>query len=204
MSRGDARFLLAGLATLLLAACAGPSVRPGMPAATQLAAQDAREAALRAQGAAWQLEGRLAVSDGHDSGSGSLQWRQQGDAFSFTVHAPVTGKTWVLAGDAAHARLDGLPGGAVEGDDAGALLARELGWHVPVAELSEWVRGMRAPGPATIDFRADGLPASIDQAGWHIEYRDYATGHEPPLPRRVYASSGRYSVRLAIRTWSMP
>ncbi|MCK9539375.1 lipoprotein insertase outer membrane protein LolB [Dokdonella sp.] len=204
MNGAGLRAIAAGLAALLLAACAGPRVKPVLPTASLLAAQDAREAALRSKDASWQLEARLAVSDGRESGSGSLAWRQSGATFRFTVHAPVTGKTWVLAGDASHARLEGLPGGTVEGPDAAWLLERELGWHVPLAELSDWVRGMRAPGPAAITFRADGLPATIDQGGWHIEYRDYAQGHAPALPRRVYASRDSYSVRLAIRAWDMP
>jgi outer membrane lipoprotein LolB len=75
----------------------------------------------------------------------------------------VTGKTWTLAGTPSHAVLTGLRPQAIEGDDARALLERELGWQVPVAGLVDWVRGMRAPGTANIGFRPDGLPAAIIQ-----------------------------------------
>src|SRR5262249_18765980 len=82
---------------LVLAACATPPRVKTDDA--MLARQGERERALANQ-PSWQLAGRLGVSNAKDSGSGSLQWKQDGDAFRFSVHAPVTGKTWVLTGDA--------------------------------------------------------------------------------------------------------
>jgi outer membrane lipoprotein LolB len=182
---------------LALAACAAPRIKPD---ADLLARQSAREHALSMQ-SDWQLAGRLGVSDGRDGGSGSLEWRQDGGAFRFSVHAPVTGKTWVLSGDAHHVVLEGLRERPVEGSDAAALLERELGWHVPVAELTDWVRAARAQGDARIEFRGDGLPAVIEQDGWTIEYPDYDAAHTPPLPRKVFASRGAYRVRLSVSRW---
>jgi len=185
------------LAVFVLAGCAAPRIKPD---ADLLARQDARERALATQ-RTWQLEGRLGVSDGRDGGSGSLQWRQDGDAFHFSVHAPVTGKTWVLSGDPGHATLSGLREQPIEGADAAKLLERELGWHVPVAELTDWVRAARARGEARIEFRSDGLPAVIEQDGWKIEYPDYDSASQPPLPRRIFASRGDYRVRLSVSQW---
>jgi outer membrane lipoprotein LolB len=182
---------------LALAACAAPRVKTDD---ALLARQGERERALASQ-PSWQLVGRLGVSNAKDAGSGSLQWKQDGDAFRFSMHAPVTGKTWVLAGDAHHVVLEGLRERPVEGTDAAALLDRELGWHVPVAQLTDWVRAARAKGDAQIEFRNDGLPAVIEQDGWKIEYPDYDETHQPPLPRKVFASRGDYRVRLAVNAW---
>jgi outer membrane lipoprotein LolB len=191
-----------GACMLALGACATPRVRPVAADAALLAAQAAREQALAAH-ATWTLRGRLGVSDARDSGSGSLEWIQAGARFRFSVHAPVTGKTWVLAGDAQHAVLEGLRERPVEGGDAASLLERELGWRVPVAELADWARGLRAAGAARITFRADGLPAAIEQDGWTVEYLDWDESRDPPLPSKVFASKGDYKVRLAIREWAL-
>jgi len=199
MSRAGTR-AAAVAAALLLGACAGQPRKPPPPDASALAQQAARESMLAARDA-WSLRGRLGVSDGHDSGSGSLEWNQHGSTFRFSVHAPVTGKTWVLSGDDGHARLDGLREQAVESADAGSLLERELGWKVPVAELRYWVRGARSPGMASIEFREDGLPAVIVQGGWTVRYLDYDQAQDPPLPSKVFATRGDYKVRLAIREW---
>jgi outer membrane lipoprotein LolB len=185
---------------MLLAGCA-TAPRRIAPTNDLLARQTEREKTLAAQ-PAWQLTGRLGVSNGKDGGSGSLEWHQDGTAFRFAVHAPVTGKTWTLSGDAHHATLVGLRDAPIEGDDAAALLERELGWHVPVADLMFWARAARAPtGDATIDFRDDGLPATIRQDGWTIEYPDYDTARRPALPRKIFASSGPYRVRVSVGEW---
>ena len=182
---------------LALAGCATPKVKPD---ADLLARQTERERLIAAQ-PKWQLEGRLGVSDGRDGGSGSLQWHQDGDRYQFSVHAPVTGKTWVLSGDAHRAELKGFREQAIEGDSASALLERELGWHVPVSDLTSWVRGSRAKSEARIEFRGDGLPAVIEQDGWKVEYLDYDSSRQPPLPSRIFASRGDYRVRLAVKQW---
>lgn len=194
-----ARFLASGIVIgiALLQGCAAPRVKPD---ADLLARQSERENALAAH-RDWQLAGRLGVSDGHDGGSGSLEWKQDGEAFRFSVHAPVTGKTWVLSGDAHRAVLEGLRDRPIEGTDAAGLLERELGWHVPVSELTDWVRGARAHGDARIEFRSDGLPAVITEDGWTIEYPDYDSSHSPALPRKVFASRGDYRVRLSVSQW---
>jgi outer membrane lipoprotein LolB len=199
--RNGASALLAGpvLAALILAGCAAPVTRPDHAG---LAAQAAREQRLRAH-THWQLSGRLAVSGDGNGGSGSLDWQQAGRGYRFVMHAPVTGRTWELRGDATHAVLEGLRDGPVTGADAASLLERELGWHVPVARLGDWVRGLRAPGTAHITFREDGLPWEIRQAGWHIEYRDYDTDIDPPMPSRIFASKDGYRVRLAVRQWML-
>lgn len=199
-------FRVAALAAAaLIAACAGPRVKPPtVPAdAALLERQAVRERTLGAQ-TEWNLRGRLGVSDGRDSGSGSLEWSQRADAFRFSVHAPVTGKTWTLSGDANHATLQGLREQPIEAGDAQDLLQRELGWHVPVDELTHWVRGSRATPAARIAFRADGLPAEIDEGGWNVQYLDYDTSRDPPLPTKVFAARGEYRVRLAIREWNPP
>ena len=183
----------------LLAACAAPRIRPD---AVLLSAQDQREQSLLTQ-KNWSLNGRLAISGPSDSGSGSLDWLQQGEQFRFTVSAPVSGKTWTLSGDATRAELTGLGDRIPSASDASKLLERELGWRVPVVELAYWVRGVRAPGQADVIFGEDGLPAEFRQAGWKIEYRDYEKGHDPVLPRRIFASNGAYKVRLVIQQWEM-
>ena len=191
------RTVLLALLCALLAACAAPRLRPD---ADRMGAQEVRERRVSAV-EDWSLHGRMAISGPQDSGSGTLDWLQQGSTFRFALSAPVSGKTWTLSGDADHAELTGLRTQPVRGANASDLLASELDWKVPVGELAYWVRGIRAPGPADIVFREDGLPAEFHQDGWIIEFRDYASEQDPPLPRKIFASNGDYKVRLVVQTW---
>jgi len=198
--RGVARGLVILLAGAL-AACANPARRPADAAA--LARQSEREAQLALQ-PEWSLDGRLAVSGGGEGGSGTLRWEQRVDSYRLEVQAPVTRQTWRLVVDPGISRLEGLEGGPREDSDAIALLAREVGWALPLADLGAWVRGARGAGPAQIEFAEDGLPARLTQHGWQVDYRDWDRSREPALPLRVFAQRGDQRVRLVVARWLDP
>ncbi len=181
------------LIAALLASCAAPRLRPD---AERMSALEQREQILLAR-QGWSLQGRMAISGPKDSGSGSLEWTQQGETFRFSLSAPVSGKTWTLSGDNQHAELTGLHPQTVIGTSAAEILGQD-------EELAYWVRGIRAPGKAEVVFAADGLPVEIRQSGWTIEFRDYESVQDPVLPRRIFANNAEYKVRLVIQRWVEP
>ncbi len=193
------RSLAALMGLVLIAACAPVRTRE-TPAS--LAGQAAREAQL-ALHTHWALSAHIFVSDGADNnGSGDLVWKQTGEHYDFTLRAP-TGKTWKLSGDARQALLEGVDRQPIQGSDPERLLRERLGWDVPVAGLSAWVRGMRRPDQrATLEFNAQDLPDVLDQDGWRIEYRDWFADRTPSLPRKVFASRGAARVKMSIDSWS--
>ncbi|MEO8671322.1 MAG: lipoprotein insertase outer membrane protein LolB [Tahibacter sp.] len=190
----------AGLAGLLLslAACA-PLRTHGDPAG--MAAQTDREHVLQSR-PRWSLVGRIAVSNGEDGGNAQVEWMQVGESCDLRVTAPVTGKTWHLAADQRQATLDGVGATRLTDRTAATLLEREVGWHIPVAQLQYWVRAMRSPeSTAELVFDAQHVLTGLVQSGWTVEYRDYFVEGEPRLPRKVFASRGKQRVRLYIERW---
>lgn len=200
------------LAVWLAAGCAATApARADAPAASTQAATDAlaQRRVWMASSAQWSFAGRAAIRRGHDGGSGRIEWTQR-DATHFEValSAPVTRQSWRLSGDLATgaARLDGLDGGARDGDDAQALLADTTGWQVPVRQLADWVRGVpsaETPATALVCDEA-GRPVGFEQAGWTVRYLAWRPGPagQPDLPARIEASSGDARVRLAIDDWT--
>ena len=205
MSRHSLRACaLAAFVACAFAACTPQAVRAPVPVdPAEAARQDAARAAL----ADWSLSGRVAISGGRQGGSGRIDWTQQGGRYDITLSAPVTRQGWRLGGDARHARLDGIQGGAREGDDVEALLRDATGWDIPVRALVDWVRGVPADASAFGDPRmaygAGQLPASLEQAGWRIDYREWhaAATDRPALPRRIEAQRGDARVRLVVDDW---
>ena len=191
---------------LLLAACVAQPVREALPpiAGAPETHQAQREATL-ADKVHWSLQGRVALSNGRDGGSGRIDWRQDGTHYDVALSAPVTRQSWRLSGDEAGAQLEGLEGGTRSGPDAAELLREATRWEIPVTALSSWARGLRAGpqhGPATVHYAADGRLGRIEQAGWVIDYSGWqadATGAE--LPNRLNASKGEAKVRLIVDRW---
>jgi outer membrane lipoprotein LolB len=194
------RIVLALLLLLGLAACAPVPTRTA-PAGAE-AAQAARELAL-ADRRDWSFSGRVAVANGDNGGSGRIDWVQHGDDFDVRLSAPISRQGWRLVREHGVVRLDGLEGGPREGQDAEALLLEATGWRLPVAAMASWVRGLRGPGPAQVEVDGQGQLASLDQAGWHVEYRAWDAS-SPPLPLRIQAHQGTASVRVIVDGWTVP
>jgi len=189
------RFAVAACTLLLLAGCAAQRE------ATRPAAGEPARAEALATTSRWSFDGRIAVSNGKDGGSGRIAWQQEGETVDITIRAPVSGQTWRLAGgDEGGYELSGTKRESVRDADAEALLFRETGWRVPVAALGSWVRGLPA-GRAQPRYGEDGLPAELREAGWTIEYKRFDRSGAQPLPTRIVARKGSLQVRLAIATW---
>ena len=188
------------LLVTLLPACAPVTPRP--PTVGNEATQAAREAEL-ARLSNWSFSGRLAVSQGGDGGNARVEWRQDGADFDIQLSAPVTRQSWRLRQTAGQVRLDGLQGGSREGTNAEAMLQEATGWRVPLIAMAAWIRGVRAPGPSDMSFDAYGLPATIRQQGWSVEYRGWQAD-APALPQKVFARQGEATVRLVVERWHQP
>ena len=187
-------------ALLWLAGCAPIAPRP--PLAVDETVQAAREAAL-AERSDWAFTGRLAINQGGYGGNARIQWRQDGELSDVQLSAPITRQSWRLRQSAGQATLEGIDGGIRTGPDAEALLLEVTGWSVPLASMRAWVRGARGSGAAQLSFDPQGLPATIIQHGWTVEYRGWLPG-TPALPQKVFARRGGASVRLIVEEWTKP
>ncbi|PSM12571.1 lipoprotein insertase outer membrane protein LolB [Stenotrophomonas maltophilia] len=215
MSVSMIRPLLLAAVTLAVSACTTVGTQKTPPpavvetvSAEAAQAEVARVAALHAQ-PDWAFQGRVAVSKGKDGGSGRIDWKQEGRRYVVELSAPVTRQSWKLIGDTHYeaGRLEGLPGGPRDGEDAQDLLLEATGWDVPVNQLPDWVRGLVAGdsgAPDKVERDADGRPRRIQQMGWTVQYLDWypAEGERPALPRRIEASSEDAKVRLLVDQWA--
>jgi outer membrane lipoprotein LolB len=186
-----------GCVVLLTACSTAPRRSPD--AAEPIAATWPADAAVT--DTAWSLRGRIAVADGNDGGSGRIEWHQHVDRFRIEIRAPVSRRTWRLAGAPGDVVLEGLEGGARRGDDAETLLQGEVGWTVPFESMIAWVRGAPATGAVDVTYDAQRRPQRLEQAGWLVEYRAWDDS-EPALPRKIFASRGERRVRLIVERWS--
>lgn len=174
--------------------------------ATAQAAEQARQAAVRAQ-PDWSFQGRVAISKGKNGGNGRIEWQQQAQDYRVSLAAPVTRQSWQLSGGPGQlARLEGLEGGTRAGDDPGQVLLQATGWEIPVAQLPDWVRGLPAQGaeaPDHLGFDAEGRPRVLRQQDWQVDYLDWypAEAGRPALPRRIEAVNGDAKVRLIVDEW---
>lgn len=186
------------LTAVLAAGCAAPGgvTRDGASLQTE------RERMILER-ESWALRGRIAVSDGKDGGSARVNWEAGPELYELWIYAPLAQGTWRLEGGADEAVLTG-PKGSFRGTDAQSLLARHLGWHLPVSGLRHWVRGVRAPGAVeAVEYDARGRLATLRQDGWTVTYTQWASYPVLDMPRRIEAEFPPYQVKLVVQDWAL-
>lgn len=149
----------------------------------------------------WAFSGRIAVSTADGGDTASLRWQQQRDDFTMTVSGPMGLKQARLLREGGELSLvrngERLP--LSPEDDP---LRAEFGWQLPLDYLPWWLRGLPAPGPARQEL-ADGRLATLEQAGWRIEYAEYQGAADLPLPRVIRFERAEVSGKILVKSWEI-
>jgi len=153
----------------------------------------------------WVLEGRLAVSNDEDGGSGHFSWNKQGESHRMDFHGALGRGAWRLESDSSGAQLELADGTTHRARTIGELVRRQVGWEIPLDALAWWVRGLAAPG--VIQHREldeEGRLVELLQRDWTIEYGRYRAVGNLDLPIKLTAHQAENTVKLAIRNWQIP
>ncbi|UYO93051.1 lipoprotein insertase outer membrane protein LolB [Pollutimonas sp. M17] len=178
---------VAGLAALLLTACATP-----------------RKIGGDASGPAFERAGRFAVSvnyfDGrHDAVQGGFAWRDQGNALTLDLANPLgntLARVDVEPGLATLTRSNGEREQAAHPD---ALVEQVLGSPIPVAGLRDWLQG-RVGGAGVSDLQKNerGQVGAFTQDGWRVQLSRYDGQGPALLQMNRNDPDRRISVRLVV------
>lgn len=194
-----ARVALACAATLLLSACAAV---PPAGGSLEPLYRERMERLSRID--EWILDGRLAINDGKDGGSGELRWHHAAASTRMDFHGALGRGAWRLQADPGGVELTFADGRQRRAASIDELVRSEAGWPVPVQALSWWVRGLAAPGePERLSLGEQGLPSELQQNGWSVEYGRYSEVGEEALPMRMTARQGDRTVKLVVRKWQL-
>lgn len=177
---------------LVLAACATPAPLTTPPMVPIAPLSDAT----------FGVDGRLSAKRGDEGISVGFSWRHDPPRDAFTVTTPLGQVLAELAGDATRREV-----GIVLADgrrevaaDWPALTSRTLGFSLPVAGLSAWVRGApHAASPWTVETDASGRARVLRQDGWEIVYGYADDGERQPARLRLFGSETE--MRIAIDRW---
>jgi outer membrane lipoprotein LolB len=148
------------------------------------------------------LEGRLAASDGQRAANGRLRWahRPQGD--EWVVLSPLGQVVAHVVGTPDGAMLRTADGERLFAPDTATLLPHILGVNAPAEHLAYWIQAIPAEGARVLDTDAIGRPTRISDSGWIIDYAEYADDSEQSPPRRLNAHWGDARLRIVVDTWT--
>jgi outer membrane lipoprotein LolB len=191
------RFLVAGLAVLLLSACSTRETR-------EQGAWLAERAAWLEAHPNWSVSGRLGLSDGERGGSLAFDWDAEGNRHVVRLRTLAGGQQWRLEFDPEQATLSGSDVDTMRGRDPDELVRRATGWPIPVAWMTRWLLGMPAPQGAELRFAPDGTLAELSIGDWGLDFRRFSVppGYTVLMPSRIEARRSPYRIRAALTGWS--
>ncbi len=183
------------LACVLLSACV--TTRPPPRPAGAAAPWEQRESMLQ-RAAAWQLDGRVAVTVGKQGWQASLNWNQSGASSEVHLAGPLGIGALVLTKSPAGLTLNGAP----PGDAVLAQLQERLGFDLPLDELRFWLLGVPNPDePSELTRNPEDRAQRLTQAGWMLDYDRYLSVDGDALPGRVVMSRDEVRVKIAVDHW---
>ena len=193
------RRLAAVAAMAVLAGCQSFAPAPVATDGDSAKLWQARQAKL-SQLQAWSLTGRAASGGGFGL-KGSLRWVQRGDQFTLNVRGPFGIGAAQLRGTPARVEVRSGKQTWVTNEPE-ELLQQEFGWSLPVRALRYWVLGLPAPGvPVDFALDAQGRISALTQAGWTVQYAEYAPAPVLELPGALQAVQGDTTLKLSIDQW---
>ncbi|MGE5624204.1 MAG: lipoprotein insertase outer membrane protein LolB [Bacillota bacterium] len=196
------RLTLLAAGVFSLAACASLQEHaPEGPAnGTAWAARQAELAALTD----WELSGRVAIIEGKDGGSGSLDWKQQGNRLSFDFRGPLGAGAVHIEGEGNTLRVKTSRGDDFVTDDPELDFAERLHMPLPVLSMRYWMLGLPDPAaPYDKDMDAQGELTHLKQGGWRVDYLEYADVQGHNLPSRVTLARDDVRIKLVMDAWTL-
>ena len=205
------RTALAALAlmSLTLGGCAPmtPAPEPATPA--QIAAwEDHRDQVEPLND--WAFAGRAAVKSGLAGGSVGVDWTQVGRVTSLTMNGPFDTGRLALTGTSDHMLITDGDGNRHLTRRPVEYLAEQTGWHIPLAALPRWLRGLPVTSLADLpaqryELDASGRLVRLEETGWTIEYARYAPEGTDrlALPHFLELRQEGMRIRIVIDSWDL-
>lgn len=182
-------------AAALLGGCAATSPQAGREGGAARAGRGSQE------GQAFGVGGRIAVRYGEESLSGKFTWTHAAAADHLSLATPLGNQIAQIVRDPGGVTLTNSRQERFRAPDVESLTEAQLGWRLPLAGLTDWVRGRAGPG-AQSQRDAGGRLTQLRQDGWVIDY-SYVDAN--PQPQRLILNYPRaerpLEIRLVIDTW---
>ena len=186
---------MAAAACLLLGACAVAPTDDGIRRDWQQH-REALSALVH-----WEFSGRIALRSAKGQESARMRWSQQGSGLRVEASGPLGVGQRVLERKGGQTRL--LQNGKWRHLDK-LKTAAELGWPLPLEQLSWWLRGIPAPDEPPAQTRLDGdRLARLEQSGWTLEYREYKQVGGLHLPGRITFSGRGIEGKILLKRWTL-
>lgn len=150
----------------------------------------------------WTAKGAISITYQGRTDIGSFDWDQRGSRYDLKTYGPLNMAGLRIAGQPGLVQLWKSSQQPVSASTPEELMAREIGWYLPLTNFRYWSRGIPAPGSnSNKEFDRFGHLIQLNQQGWNIKYQQYQSVQGMDLPRTIIYSHDPVRVKMVIKTW---
>lgn len=151
----------------------------------------------------WQMEGRIAATQGQEGGNASFVWRQMGESYQIKFFGPFGAGSVFVNGSPKQVSLQEADGKVHYAQTAEELMKKVAGWHVPLTGIRYWMLGIPTPKTKVQEQRitAEGHLSQLQQFDWIIDFGNYQENHSVLIPSKLQMESGPLKVKIIVKNW---
>lgn len=152
----------------------------------------------------WEFTGRIGVRDDRESHSSRIRWQQRGDDYVINLWGTLNAGATEITGEPGRVVLQQEGKDPLTADTPEQLVYEQLGYELPVAQLSYWIKGIPAPGASSEPaFDIDNRLISLQQSGWQVEYLGYTNYQTESLPTRIRIQKSPLRLDFVRLDWTL-
>lgn len=152
----------------------------------------------------WHISGKIAMQTSRDSGSASVDWSQGQNQYNISLQGPLGAGAMKLRGQPGRVTLQTSDGKSYQAASAEQLLAKQMGFHLPVSNMNYWIRGLPVPDvAANTRFDQDGRIATMIQQGYRVDYLAYSNASGIDLPEKMTIVSSALRIKMIVYQWNI-
>lgn len=152
----------------------------------------------------WEFTGRIGVRDDRESHSSRIRWQQRGDDYIINLWGTLNAGATEITGEPGRVVLQQEGKDPLIADTPEQLVYEQLGYELPVAQLSYWIKGIPAPGASSeTAFDIDNRLISLQQSGWQVEYLGYTNYETESLPTRIRIQKSPLRLDFVRLDWTL-
>jgi outer membrane lipoprotein LolB len=150
----------------------------------------------------WSLRAALNIKYDHSSDIAYCNWEQDHDNYSISLSTPLNLVHFYIEGDKNKVTLTKSLREKYTASSPEKLLKQQLGWTLPITNLTYWIKGLPAPELSYHSERDSYNHLSqLKQQGWIINYSDYAASNNIDLPTRIIMQNKKIEIKVVIKNW---
>lgn len=149
------------------------------------------------------IKGRLAVITQPKNHSARLKWQHDMDNDHIDIYTPLGGKVAEIEKTARSVTLTDNKNKTLSADNVESLTEKTLGFELPLSGLKSWALGRpHNQGLASsMTWDAYGHIKTLQQNGWHIQYKNYIEQDGYALPKKIFLKNDKLTIKLIVDNW---